>query len=135
MEPVTREQALAIMERGLRKLRECGEKWHAGELARVRKFMVESFAEQDRLIIAVTPGVTPAVVVHVEGGIVQDVVSTVSMNYTVVDYDTEGADDEDLIVVPQPDGTADEDAVGHTSPCTVNAPWVQRVAPLMRTLS
>lgn len=61
--------------------------------------------------------ISPTVAIVLEGGLVQSVVSDYpnllpSMNLLVLDYDTEGADQEELLQVPQPDGTLSE-ATGH----------------------
>lgn len=117
METMTHEQALAVLERCVRKLRKHKERWDAGELSRARRLLVEL------ITAAVTPGVRPHAVVVLDGGLVQDVVSNVPMSYTVVDYDCEGADDSELVDIPQ-DGGGTEEAVGHTYPATVDPVWL-----------
>jgi len=58
--------------------------------------------------------------ITVEGGLVMSVSSNIPTNikYVILDYDTEGADPEDIVVVPQDEGlTADALMSG---PLTVN---------------
>lgn len=57
--------------------------------------------------------VTPTVAIILEGGLVQSVVSDYpnllsGMNLMVLDYDTEGADKDELLAVPQPSGSLSE---------------------------
>jgi hypothetical protein len=44
---------------------------------------------------------TPRVIVVLEGGLVQDIVTTIPMDAAVIDYDTEGAEEDDLTQIPQ----------------------------------
>ncbi len=52
------------------------------------------------------------IVVVMEGGLVQSVLSTEPVEVAIVDYDAEGADAEDLKSVPQGNGKV-ANAVGH----------------------
>jgi hypothetical protein len=48
---------------------------------------------------------TPRVLISCDGGLVQGITSDIKIHATVLDYDVEGADVEDLVDVPQGDGT------------------------------
>lgn len=50
------------------------------------------------------PPAPPAVVVVIEGGNVRDILATAPITAAVIDYDTQGADAEDIIAIPQGDG-------------------------------
>ena len=52
----------------------------------------------------------PKIVIVVDGGVVQDVLSSEPVEVVLVDYDTDGADPADLTAVPQGDGKASEDS-------------------------
>lgn len=52
-------------------------------------------------------GEPPRVLIVLDGGLVQDVIADVPLRATVLDYDTEGADLEDLHPVPQDEGEDD----------------------------
>src|SRR4030095_2746045 len=47
------------------------------------------------------PDKTPTIIVTVEGGIVQGVIADLLCRVAIVDYDTEGAEEEDLRDIPQ----------------------------------
>ena len=60
----------------------------------------------------------PILAIHIEGGLVQAVFSNNPGNIAakeiiILDYDTEGADGDEIILVPQCDGTPDVEAVSH----------------------
>lgn len=65
----------------------------------------------------------PRLAVVIEGGLVQSVVTdqldcfSPYLEVQVIDYDTDGVDDEDLILVPQGDGSTSE-ARGHIESIT-----------------
>lgn len=46
----------------------------------------------------------PRVCIRMEGGLVQSVFSDVPMNFIGIDYDTDGADDDEVFPMPQGDG-------------------------------
>lgn len=48
------------------------------------------------------------IVIHVEGGLVQSVISDEPLGFTIIDYDTEGADADEIADIPQPDLTTDK---------------------------
>ncbi len=54
----------------------------------------------------------PQIIIHVEGGCVQEVLSTVPVDWWLIDYDTEGADLEELYAIPQGDGSFSEAVAG-----------------------
>ena len=45
------------------------------------------------------------ITIHVEGGIVQEVLSPIPLDFTIIDHDTEGLDPEHLARIPQLDGS------------------------------
>ena len=51
----------------------------------------------------------PRIVITMEGGLVQAVLSNIAVDVLVIDYDTEGTTDP-TVMIPQSDGT-DEEAV------------------------
>lgn len=53
--------------------------------------------------------VKPKIIVHIEGGLVQSVLASREIDLIIYDYDTDGAEEEDLKLVPQTDG-GDEEA-------------------------
>ena len=57
--------------------------------------------ELDALIASVKKGGSPRVVIVVDGGLVQEVITDIPVVATVVDFDVEGADEEDLTKVPE----------------------------------
>lgn len=63
----------------------------------------------------------PAIAVVVEGGLVQAVVTNrpdyldANLPVQIIDYDTDGADEDELLLVPNGDGSFSE-ACGHTEP-------------------
>jgi len=59
--------------------------------------LYESLKWEDE--VAVPP--TPRVIVVLEGGLVQDILTTVPMDAAVIDYDTEGAEEDELTQIPQ----------------------------------
>jgi len=76
--------------------------------ARTDKFF--ALRERVRNVVSQRRQEPPTVVVILEGGLVQCIVSDrpndiQPMNLMVLDYDTEGADEEELLQVPQKDGS------------------------------
>ena len=74
----------------------------------------------------------PQVVIVIEGGIVQEVLSTVPLDAGILDYDTEGADE--VFDVPQSPGMLCEvaQACGHIESAAVNP---SRVAELLEAIN
>jgi hypothetical protein len=70
--------------------------------------------EIDGLIAALdaTPPDTPVLIV-VEGGLIQSVITDAPIAVTVIDYDTECADDDEICEVPQSDGSMEDAFVYH----------------------
>lgn len=62
----------------------------------------------------------PKVVVVINDGVVSEVISTVPAQYGVIDYGVEGADENDLFLVPQTEGASSSEAVGHSSVALVD---------------
>ena len=56
----------------------------------------------------------PRIVIVIEGGLVQEVLSTEPVNYAVVDYDIEGTEEDNLVAMPQGEGKTEE-CYGYTS--------------------
>jgi hypothetical protein len=57
------------------------------------------------------PGETaplPQVLIHLDGGLVQDIIASSPIHAVVLDYDTDGADLTDLFDIPQTDGDVEE---------------------------
>jgi len=52
----------------------------------------------------------PQVVITLEGGLVQDILSSVPVDAAVIDYDSEGADLDDITPIPQTPNPGTEDA-------------------------
>jgi hypothetical protein len=73
-----------------------------------QSFVADEPAAQMLLDTAASLGYAPKVVVFIEGGLVQEVISDSPVNFAVVDYDIEGADDDDIADIPQGDGTTAE---------------------------
>ena len=76
--------------------------------ARTDKFF--SLRERVRNVLSERRHEPPTVAVILEGGLVQSIVSDrpkdiQTMNLMVIDYDTDGADEEELLQVPQKDGS------------------------------
>lgn len=69
----------------------------------ITEFQVTAFLRDNGERI-LTPASTPRVVVVMDGGCIQDVVSDAPVAIWTIDYDTEGADDLDLAEIPQGDG-------------------------------
>ncbi len=64
------------------------------------------------------------IAVIIEGGLVQSVLSAgVPVEYVVIDYDTEGADDADLLDVPQAGGGT-VPAFAHRRDAEIDGPFV-----------
>ena len=68
----------------------------------------------------------PVIVAGLEGGIVQGASATCPVDLIVVDYDTEGADLEDIIQTPQSDGGFVEALIGEPG-VVVDPAWVEQV--------
>jgi len=52
------------------------------------------------------------IVIVVEGGLVQEVLACKPTEYVVIDYDTEGADESEIVQIPSSD-TPREAVIGH----------------------
>jgi hypothetical protein len=63
------------------------------------------------------------IVITVQGGLIQDISSSEPIECLVIDYDTEGADADQLTSIPQDDGTTAEAyayrAISQTMPTRV----------------
>ena len=53
------------------------------------------------------------IAIIMEGGLIQDILADEEVDITIVDYDTEDAEEEDLTEVPQNDGTSVEAFIGY----------------------
>jgi hypothetical protein len=53
------------------------------------------------------------IAIIMEGGIIHDILADEEVDITVVDYDTEDADEEDLTEVPQNNGKSVEAFIGY----------------------
>lgn len=54
--------------------------------------------------------IQPKIIVHIEGGMVQNVLTNTDIELIIYDYDTDGAEPEDLKMVPQSNGSEPEQA-------------------------
>lgn len=72
----------------------------------------------------------PKVVVMIEDGRVQDVISDVEISYGTVNYDTDGAEEDDIFYVPRSDGSPDA-AVRNMGLATCNAELVDLLFELI----
>ncbi|HRY01557.1 MAG TPA: hypothetical protein P5256_00405 [Beijerinckiaceae bacterium] len=81
---------------------------------------------------APAPTSNPAFAVVLEGGLVSCVVSNdtrmIGTNFVIVDYDTDGADQDELLAVPQEDGSMAE-AVGRFDEISRAGIDIARIAP------
>lgn len=88
--------------------------------------------EEEAVNFAADLMASPQITIHVFGGAVSDVVSSVPLDYTVVDHDSEGSNEEDLVHVesPQPHRRAEviEAMRSYTQEATVDAGYVERTA-------
>ena len=50
----------------------------------------------------------PKLAITMEGGIIQSAFSNTPIEFSVIDYDTDGADEDELSLVPQNDGRMEE---------------------------
>jgi len=67
------------------------------------------------------------IVISTEGGLITGVVSAgVRVEYVVINYDVEGAPEEDIIQVPQGNGKT-EDATYMGDMAEIDGPWVLQV--------
>ena len=53
------------------------------------------------------------IAIIMEGGIIQNILTDEEVDITIVDYDIEDAEEEDLTEVPQNDGTSVEAFIGY----------------------
>jgi len=53
------------------------------------------------------------IAIIMEGGLIQNILSDEEVDITIVDYDTEGAEEEDLTEVRKYDGTSVEAFIGY----------------------
>lgn len=89
---------------------------HEGQPTALRFFKVTPLTAAKEVADEYTP---PKVVVVLEGGLVSDVISTVPLQYGVIDYDTDGADEDEIFLVPQ-GGLPPSRALGHTGCASVS---------------
>lgn len=73
----------------------------------------------------------PRVVVALEGGLVQGASSDLPVDMVVVDYDTEGGDDEDIVDLPQNDGSTAESFI-RGEYVDIDPAWVDAVFAVER---
>ena len=66
----------------------------------------------------------PHALIIVDGGVVQDVVSDLPLDYTLIDYDV--CDEEKVFRIPQTEGEP-QDAYVHTLNAEINCPWHEEV--------
>ena len=66
----------------------------------------------------VTPLTTPKIVIVMEGGIINDVLSTHDVDAVMIDYDTEGSEPDEIRKIPQGDGTTEKAYVRDLEPST-----------------
>jgi CDGSH-type Zn-finger protein len=69
----------------------------------ITEFQVTAFLRDNGERI-LTPASTPRVVIVIDSGCIQDVISDAPVKIWTIDYDTEGADDSDLAEIPQGGG-------------------------------
>lgn len=53
------------------------------------------------------------IAIIMEGGLIQNILLDEEVDITIIDYDTEGAEEEDLTEVAQTDGTSVEAFIGY----------------------
>ena len=74
------------------------------------------------------PAATPIIVVGCEGGLVQGASSNIEgLSMIVLDYDTEGCDDDEITEVPQSDTVELEPAIVGLHTVAHDAPWIQQI--------
>ena len=74
------------------------------------------------------PAATPIIVVGCEGGLVQGASSNIEdLSMIVLDYDTEGADDDEITEIPQSDTVELEPAIVGLHTVAHDAPWIQQI--------
>ena len=74
------------------------------------------------------PAAAPIIVVGCEGGLVQGASSNIeALSMIVLDYDTEGADDDEITEIPQSDTVELEPAIVGLHTVAHDAPWVQQI--------
>ena len=66
----------------------------------------------------------PHALIIVDGGVVQNVVSDLPLDYTLIDYDVN--DEENVFQIPQTEGEP-EDAYVHTLTAEIDCPWREAV--------
>jgi len=72
------------------------------------------------------------IVITLDGGLVQAVVSDgTPVEYVVIDYDTEGGDENDMLDVPQDDGSTTKAWLSGNM-AEVDKPWVDKVYEAVR---
>ena len=98
------------------------------QLHRARRHYIAETAPEPGWNDAPTP---PQVVIVIEGGIVQEVLSNIPLDAGILDYDTEGADEDEVFDVPQT-GSAPAQACGHIESAAVNP---SRVAELLEAIN
>jgi hypothetical protein len=74
------------------------------------------------------PAATPIIVVGCEGGLVQGASSNIEgLSMIVLDYDTEGAGDDEITEVPQSDTVELEPAIVGLHTVAHDVPWIQQI--------
>jgi hypothetical protein len=74
------------------------------------------------------PAATPIIVVGCEGGLVQGASSNIEgLSMIVLDYDTEGCDDDEITEVPQSDTVELESAIVGLHTVAHDTPWIQQI--------
>jgi len=74
------------------------------------------------------PAATPIIVIGCEGGLVQGASSNIAgLSMIVLDYDTQGADDDEITEVPQSDTVELEPAIVGLHTVAHDAPWIQQI--------
>jgi hypothetical protein len=81
----------------------------------------------DGLCEALNGDCMPRVVIVMDGGLVQEVIADQPLEVTVIDYDAEGSDPEDLRKVPQGNGDEDDLAAIREAECLVDASLIARL--------
>jgi hypothetical protein len=115
--PALDDRELATILAALRLLQEQGCPDHLTDIA-TEGFSLDTMADDEidalceRLNIGDTPHMLPHIVVAIDGGLVSGVVADRAVIMRTVDYDTEGAADEEVTLVPQDDRDPVEAIVG-----------------------
>jgi hypothetical protein len=74
----------------------------------------------------------PRIVVAIEGGLVQGASANAPVELCVVDYDTEGREDADIIAIPQSGSDKTEGAGAHVAAVDLDPEWTDQVFAVVR---